>query len=70
MRTALARNAFEPSSLRAAARRFVGDQAGATSIEYGLIVALIFLAIIGAVNGYVNATSEMYSDITSTLADG
>jgi pilus assembly protein Flp/PilA len=32
------------------ARRLAGDDSGATAIEYGLIVALIALAIIGAVN--------------------
>ena len=29
--------------------RFVGDESGATAIEYGLIVALIAVVIIGAV---------------------
>lgn len=29
--------------------RFLGDERGATAIEYGLIVALIALAIVGAV---------------------
>ena len=50
-------------------RDFIADEAGATSIEYGLIVALIFLAIVGAVRGYTDSTSEMYSDISSTLND-
>ena len=31
------------------ARRFGADQSGATAIEYGLIVALIAVVIIGAV---------------------
>ena len=30
-------------------RRFLADQSGATAIEYGLIVALIAVVIIGAV---------------------
>jgi pilus assembly protein Flp/PilA len=30
-------------------RRFIADQSGATAIEYGLIVALIAVVIIGAV---------------------
>jgi len=30
--------------------RFVKDESGATAIEYGLIVALIAVAIIGAVS--------------------
>ncbi|HVN00379.1 MAG TPA: Flp family type IVb pilin [Caulobacteraceae bacterium] len=29
--------------------RFMGDESGATAIEYGLIVALIAVVIIGAV---------------------
>lgn len=49
------------------ARRFADDERGATAIEYGLIVSLIFLAIVGAVKAYVNSTSEMYSEISSTL---
>ena len=54
--------------LRARARRFAVDERGATAIEYGLIVALIFLAIIGAVNNFTQETSNMYSDISSALA--
>lgn len=50
-----------------AARRFADDERGATAIEYSLIVSLIFLAIVGAVKAYVNSTSEMYSEISSTL---
>lgn len=30
-------------------KAFLGDERGATAIEYGLIAALIFLAILGAV---------------------
>ena len=29
-------------------RRFMGDERGATAIEYGLIAALVFVAAIGA----------------------
>jgi pilus assembly protein Flp/PilA len=32
------------------AARFIADQSGATAIEYGLIVALIAVVIIGAVS--------------------
>jgi pilus assembly protein Flp/PilA len=31
------------------ASRFINDQSGATAIEYGLIVALIAVVVIGAV---------------------
>jgi pilus assembly protein Flp/PilA len=35
--------------MQAFAQRFAEDQSGATAIEYGLIVALIAVVIIGAV---------------------
>ncbi len=34
-------------ALQANIRRFAGDERGATAIEYGLIAAFIFLAIVG-----------------------
>ena len=53
----------------ASVRSFCRDESGATSIEYGLIVALIFLAIVGAIRSYTNTTSDMYSTISDTLDD-
>ncbi|MEQ8177037.1 MAG: Flp family type IVb pilin [Amphiplicatus sp.] len=53
--------------VRACGRRFAADASGATAIEYGLIVALIFLAIVGAINNYTSETSDMYSEIESAL---
>lgn len=47
--------------------RFVQDESGSTMIEYGLIVALIFLAILSAVNGFTDANTAMYSEIQSAL---
>ena len=35
--------------MQAFVRRFLNDQSGATAIEYGLIVALIAVVIIGSV---------------------
>lgn len=55
------------AAFAAAARRLVADERGATAIEYGLIVALIFLAIIGAVNNFTNETTAMYSEISGAL---
>lgn len=50
-------------------RSFLRNDSGATAIEYGLIVSLIFLAIVGAVQNYTNSTSDMYNEISSTLND-
>lgn len=51
-------------------RAFRDDENGATSIEYGLIVALIFLAVVSAIRAYSNSTSDMYSEINDALTGG
>lgn len=50
-------------------RAFRNDESGATSIEYGLIVALIFLAIVSAIRAYSGTTSDMYINISDTLTE-
>ena len=56
---------------RVAARSFVkafgADQRGATAIEYGLIVSLIFLVILTAVTSFGNNTSSMIIMIGNTI---
>lgn len=47
--------------------RFMRDEQGSTAIEYGLIVSLIFLAIMAAVRDFTDANNEVYSDIQSAL---
>lgn len=49
-------------------RRFAADERGSTAIEYGLIVSLIFLAIIAAVRSFSDANNNMYSNISSALS--
>lgn len=49
------------------AESFFRDESGSTAIEYGLIVALVFLAIVSAVNGVADKNKAMYSDIESAL---
>jgi len=56
---------------RSAAIRYINqfrkDTDGATSVEYGLIVALIFLAIIGAVKNFGATTNQMYNEIETEI---
>lgn len=59
----------ERTGFAGAIDRFAADERGATAIEYGLIIALLFLAIVGAVQNFSTATSEMYSEIESTLTE-
>ena len=47
--------------------RFTKDEDGATAIEYGLIAALIAVAIIGAVGSLGETLNETFSDINSDL---
>ncbi len=49
-------------------KRFSADEDGATAIEYGLIAALIAVAIIAAVQSVGTTLSETFSDIDSGLA--
>lgn len=49
--------------------RFATDEDGATAIEYGLIVSLIFLAIVAAVTSYTEETKLLYSEIESNLTE-
>ncbi len=47
--------------------RFIRDESGATAIEYGLIAALIFLAIVGGMTTFGNKTNQTYQVITDAV---
>ena len=47
--------------------RFVADETGATAIEYGLIVALIAVFIIGAVSRVGAALGTKFNSVASSL---
>ena len=48
-------------------RRFARDQSGTTSIEYGLIVSLIFLAIITGVTAFGNKTTATMDKVSAAI---
>lgn len=43
------------------------EEKGATAVEYGLMVALIAVAIIAAVSLLGNTLSELFSDVAGSL---
>lgn len=43
------------------------DDSGATAVEYGLILALIFLAMVGAIQTFGNETTGMWDRVSSTV---
>jgi pilus assembly protein Flp/PilA len=51
--------------LRALAR----DKRGATAVEYGLIVALIFIAIIVAVSNAAGSTVNMWNNVATRVVN-
>lgn len=51
-------------------RGFLKDKGGATAVEYGLIVAVLSLAIVGGVGKAADAVEWLWSDNTSRLVQG
>ena len=45
------------------------DNSGATAVEYGLIVSLIVVAMIGALNGVADSTTDMWNNVETTSVD-
>ncbi len=43
------------------------DERGATAVEYGLILALIFLAMIGAVESFGTQTITMWNNVEAAI---
>lgn len=50
-------------------KSFAKDESGATAIEYGLIAALLSVAIIAAVQSVRNNLNTTYENIATELED-
>lgn len=44
------------------------DRSGATAIEYGLIAALIVIAMITALNNFANETISMWNNVSGKMS--
>jgi len=53
--------------MNALVAKFLKDEDGATAIEYGLITALISVAIIAAVRAVGTNLSDTFSEVSSNL---
>jgi pilus assembly protein Flp/PilA len=49
-------------------KRFAHEEDGATAIEYGLIAALIAVAVIGAIRALGQNLSSTFSEVSSEIA--
>lgn len=50
-------------------KSFLNDESGATAIEYGLLAALIAVAIITAVTALGSSLSTMFTGISGTVSN-
>ncbi|WP_369025427.1 Flp family type IVb pilin [Qipengyuania sp. RANM35] len=44
------------------------DTSGATAVEYGLILALIFLAMVGGISAFGQSTIGMWTNVKDKVA--
>ncbi len=50
--------------------KFIGrDISGATAVEYGLILALIFLAMVGAIQTFGGETVSMWTEVSDKMSE-
>jgi pilus assembly protein Flp/PilA len=48
--------------------RFIGDESGATAIEYGLLTALISVVMMGSLNALGANIKSTFSTVSTQLA--
>lgn len=48
-------------------RKLLADQKGATAVEYGLIIALIVLAMMGALATAADKTLQMWNNVATEV---
>lgn len=54
--------------MRTIVKRFADDESGATAIEYGLILTLIALVIIGGLSALAGANNNKYNTISNAIS--
>ena len=56
------------SKIASAVQAFIADENGVTAIEYGLIAALVGVAIVGAVTLLGNQLNTTFTAVTTAMA--
>lgn len=49
-------------------RMFAANESGATAIEYGLIISLIFLAILASVSAVAGGTTALFNMLATAMS--
>ena len=47
--------------------RFLGNDSGATAVEYGFILALVVIAILAALASFAEASNDMWSNVSAKV---
>jgi pilus assembly protein Flp/PilA len=55
--------------MRRLIRKLFGETRGGTAIEYGLILALVVLALLAALIGLANTTVGMWNNISTKVTE-
>ena len=55
-------------TIRRFGRALARDQRGATAVEYGLIVAMIVIAMVGALSRVANANTSMWNNVSNKVS--
>jgi pilus assembly protein Flp/PilA len=50
-------------------RKLLASERGASAVEYGLIIALVVLAVIGAISGVATKTNAMWLKISNEVTN-
>ena len=50
--------------------RFLKDERGVSAVEYGLIIALVVLAMVATLVQVAGATTTMWNDVADTVQKG
>ncbi len=53
--------------LRPLLRRFARDERGATAVEYGLIAALIVVAVVAGVTSFAEENTKLYNKVEDAV---
>lgn len=55
--------------MKAFFKRLMSDVLGATAIEYGLILALLFIAMVSSVQGFANENQNIWNKVSNSMSN-
>ena len=53
--------------MKAFLKRLISDVRGATALEYGLLLALLFIAISGTISGFADENGNTWNKVSTAM---